>query len=124
MPPKLYSLIERAAYDEDTPELKREVMLWVHECNEEDANRPRLNDSSREAFLRSVAEGRVHPDRLQGRSGEDAIMHIERTVAASFDKPHANDALRTAVWYGLEGCFGFTMHGMFVGIEPDGYIHS
>lgn len=40
------------------------------------------------------------------------------------DASKAHRILREMYWLGLEGCYGFNLAGMFVGVEVDGYMHT
>lgn len=57
---------------------------------------------------------------LQTRSGLTRSEMLERTSPAGTERPGIGGAL-----YGSQGLVGVNdFHGMFVGIEPDGYTHS
>jgi hypothetical protein len=63
----------------------------------------------------------VEVDMSQPTAEERAIA--EKAIREAFPKD-ADTIIAELRWFPLEGCFGFSRWGMFVGIERDGYIHT
>ena len=48
---------------------------------------------------------------------------VDEAIRKAFPKD-AEEIIKEVRWDALQGCYFFNRWGMYVGIEPDGYIHT
>lgn len=57
------------------------------------------------------------------RDPEPSRDTVKEAVLRAFPN-NGEDVLKNMRWSSIDGCWYYDLHGMTVGIETDGYIHS
>lgn len=57
---------------------------------------------------------------IPGKQPPDAVLRAMRRKHGAT----ADTYIAMLRWDGLNGCWFYTLNGMYLGVEPDGYIHS
>ena len=71
---------------------------------------------------RRPGESASDPPRRKFGSDEPDRETVRDAITKAF--PYPDDVIRLMRWDSLDGCWFIKRHGITIGIETDGYIHS
>ena len=69
-------------------------------------------------LVRERARGKVHDEALR------AVEEEAQFQARLAEEEVLQRAMKDVTWDNLNGCWGIRRHGMYIGIETDGYAHT